>query len=38
MHEKTIVKLVYWARRKIQIAVVISVIVVTYRKRIESSV
>lgn len=38
MHEKTVVWLVYYMRRKIQIAVVIYVIVVTYRKRIESLV
>ena len=37
MHEKTVVWLVYYMRRKIQIAVVIYVIV-TYRKRIESLV
>ena len=37
MHEKTIVWLVYCVRRRIQIAV-IYVIVVTYRKRIESLV
>lgn len=35
MDEKTIVWLAYWARRKIQVAMVIYVIVVTYRKRIE---